>query len=386
MRFEFATAARIVFGGGAAKEVAPAARQMGSRALLVWGLPAKKAEWMAGELEAAGVACVRFAVEGEPTIEMVRQGAAAAREQACDMVVGFGGGSAVDAAKAIAAIVSNGGDPLDYLEVIGQGRPLALPSLPFIAVPTTAGTGAEVTRNAVLASPEEKVKASLRSPHMLARLAVVDPELTLDLPPAVTASTGLDALTQLIEPYVSIRANPMTDMLCAEGIRRAARSLCRAFRDGGDREARTDMALASLLGGLALANAGLGAVHGFAAPVGGMFDAPHGALCAALLAPVMETNIRALRARAPQSEALRRYDVVAQLLTGNPAARADEGVEWVKHTCAELKIPPLAAYGIGPDDTSTVVEKAARASSMKGNPIVLTADELIEILVMAGAR
>ena len=146
------------------------------------------------------------------------------------------------------------------------------------------------------------------------------------------------------------------------------------------------MALASLLGGLALANAGLGAVHGFAAPVGGMFDAPHGALCAALLAPVMETNIRALRARAPQSEALRRYDVVAQLLTGNPAARADEGVEWVKHTCAELKIPPLAAYGIGPDDTSTVVEKAARASSMKGNPIVLTADELIEILVMAGAR
>lgn len=386
MRFEFATAARIVFGEGAAKEVAPAARQMGLRALLVWGLPAEKAEWMAGELEAAGVACVRFAVQGEPTIELVRQGAAAARGQACDVVIGFGGGSAVDAAKAIAAIVPNGGDPLDYLEVIGQGRPLALPSIPFIAVPTTAGTGAEVTRNAVLASPEEKVKASLRSPHMLARLAVVDPELTLDLPPAVTASTGLDALTQLIEPYVSIRANPMTDMFCAEGIRRTARSLGRAYRDGGNREARTDMALASLLGGLALANAGLGAVHGFAAAVGGMFDAPHGAVCAALLAPVMETNIRALRARAPASEALRRYDVVAQLLTGNPAAGADEAVEWVKLTCAELKIPPLAVYGLGPGDIPIVAEKAARASSMKGNPIVLTADELTGLLITAGGR
>lgn len=385
MRFEFATAGRIVFGEGAVREVAPEARRMGSRAMLVWGLPAAKAEWMARELEAAGLACARFAVEGEPTIELVRRGAAQASEQACDVVIGFGGGSAVDAAKAIAALVANGGDPLDYLEVIGQGRPLQRPSIPFIAVPTTAGTGAEVTRNAVLASPEHKVKASLRSPYTLARLAVVDPELTLDLPPAITAATGMDALTQLIEPYVSIRANPLTDLFSLDGIRRAARSLRRAFHDGGDLEARTDMALASLLGGLALANAGLGAVHGFAAPVGGMFDAPHGAVCAALLAPVMEVNIRALRARAPESQALRRYEEVARLLTQDPAARPEDGVAWVRRTCSELGIPPLAAYGIRASDIAVLAEKAARASSMKANPIVLTAEELGEILVMAGA-
>ena len=169
--------------------------------------------------------------------------------------------------------------------MIGKGQALASPSLPFIAVPTTAGTGAEVTRNAVLASPEHRVKASLRSPFMLARLAVVDPELTYDLPPAVTASTGLDALTQLIEPYVSSRANPMTDSLCVEGMRRAARSLPRVFADGRDAEARLDMSLASLFGGLALANAGLGAVHGFAAAIGGAFDAPHGAVLRGAAAP-----------------------------------------------------------------------------------------------------
>jgi alcohol dehydrogenase class IV len=384
MRFEFATAGRIVFGEGAVREVFPAARQMGSRVMLVWGLPAAKAEWMAGELEAAGLACTSFSVEGEPTVELVRRGAAQAQQQACDVVIGFGGGSAVDAAKAIAALVANGGDPLDYLEVIGQGRPLERPSIPFIAVPTTAGTGAEVTRNAVLASPEHKVKASLRSPYMLARLAVVDPELTLELPPAVTAATGMDALTQLIEPYVSIRANPVTDLFCVDGIRRVARSLVRAFRDGGDREARADMALASLFGGLALANAGLGAVHGFAAPAGGMFDAPHGAVCAALLAPVMEVNIGALRARFPESPALRRYEEVARLLTQDPAARAEDGVAWVRRTCAELAIPPLAAYGIGGADLAVLAEKAARASSMKGNPIVLAPGELAEILVRAG--
>jgi alcohol dehydrogenase class IV len=385
MRFEFATAGRILFGEGAVREVAPEARRMGSRALLVWGLPAAKAQWMTQELEAAGLACTGLAVAGEPTLELVRCGAGRAREEACDVVIGFGGGSAVDAAKAIAALAANGGDPLDYLEVIGQGRPLERPSIPFIAVPTTAGTGAEVTRNAVLASPEHKVKASLRSPYMLARLAVVDPELTLELPPAVTAATGMDALTQLIEPYVSVRANPLTDLFCVEGIRRAARSLVRAFRDGGDREARADMALASLLGGLALANAGLGAVHGFAAPIGGRFDAPHGAVCAALLAPVMEVNIGALRARAPAGEALRRYEEIARLLIGRAEARAEDGVEWVRRMCAELAIPPLSAYGIGAAELDLVAEQAARASSMKGNPIQLTAGELREILVKAGA-
>jgi alcohol dehydrogenase class IV len=295
----------------------------------------------------------------------------------------MGGGSAIDAGKAIAALLANGGDVLDYLEVIGKAQPLSRPSVPFIAIPTTAGTGSEVTRNAVLASPDDGVKASLRSPFMLPRLAVVDPELTYALPPAITASTGLDALTQLIEPYVSVRANPMTDAVCLVGMRRAAEALPRAWRDGSDREARRDMALASLFGGMALANAGLGAVHGFAAPLGGMFPAPHGAVCAALLPHAMEINIRALRARAAEGESLARYTVVARMLTGNAEARAEDGAAWVSRLCRELEIPPLATYGVRPEDVAALVEKAAQASSMKGNPIALTPDELAEVLTRA---
>jgi alcohol dehydrogenase class IV len=374
--FEFATATRIVFGAGAVREVAPAAKSMGRRALLVAGVsPA-----LLGE---AALDCALLAVEGEPTLELVRRGIALARAEDCDLVIGLGGGSAIDAGKAVAALVANGGDPLDYLEVIGAGRSLHAPSAPFIAVPTTAGTGAEVTRNAVLVSPEHRFKASLRSPFMLPRLAVVDPELTFDLPPAITASTGLDALTQLIEPYVSVRANPMTDMFCVEGMVRAARALGRAFANGRDAQARADMSLASLLGGLSLANAGLGVVHGFAAPIGGMFDAPHGAVCAALLAHGMDVNIRALRARAPESEPLRRYRTVARLLTGNESVAAEDGVEWVSRTCRELGIPPLRAYGITEEHAPALVSSAAKASSMKGNPIALTTAELSEVFARA---
>jgi alcohol dehydrogenase class IV len=297
--------------------------------------------------------------------------------------VGFGGGSALDAAKAIAALLANGGDPLDYLEVIGRGKPLTQPSLPCIAIPTTAGTGAEVTRNAVLASVEHRVKVSLRSPHMLPRLALVDPELTYDLPPAVTASTGLDALTQLVEPFVSQRANPLTDALCREGMRRAARSLRRAYERGDDAAAREDMALASLFGGLALANAALGVVHGFAGPIGGMFPAPHGAVCARLLPYVMDANLRALRERSPTHEALNRYEEIAHILTGSAHATAADGVRWVQETGSALDIPPLAAYGMAADDVPVLVEKAAAASSTKGNPISLTPDEMREILARA---
>jgi len=383
MRFEFATAARIVFGAGTVREVAPAAKEMGRRALLVMGCPLECAATLIAGLKAAGLACPALAVDTEPTLDLVRQGVELAREQQCDLVIGLGGGSAIDAGKAIAALLANSGELLDYLEVIGKGRSLRSPSVPFIAVPTTSGTGSEVTRNAVLASPEHRVKASLRSPFLLPRLAVVDPELTLDLPPAVTASTGLDALTQLIEPYVSIRANPITDMFCLEGMCRAAGALLRACLDGHDRQARADMALASLLGGLALANAGLGAVHGFAAPVGGMFTAPHGAVCAALLPHAMEVNIRALRARAPQSDSLRRFQTVARILTGDADAAPEDGVNWVSRVCQALSIPPLRSYGVQERDVPVLVENAAQASSMKANPIPLTPDELREVLSRA---
>jgi alcohol dehydrogenase class IV len=277
-------------------------------------------------------------------------------------------------------MLANPGDPLDYLEVIGRGQPLGHASAPFIAIPTTAGTGSEVTRNAVLASPQHRVKASLRGASMLPRLAVVDSELALGLPRAVTASTGLDALTQVIEPYVGLRANAMTDLFCIEGIRRAAGALPRVWEDGGDRQARADMAWASLLGGLALANAGLGAVHGFAAPAGGMFPVPHGAACAALLPHAIAVNIAALRARAPASQALSRYDEVARLLTGRSQATAEDGVRWTAEICRRLEIPPLRAYGVSEADIPGLVEKAAQASSMKGNPIVLTTEELRRII------
>jgi alcohol dehydrogenase class IV len=383
MQFEFATAGRILFGEGKVREAPAAAAAMGHRALVVTGgSPDRAAPLLAG-LQAAGIACLPWAVAGEPTIEMVRSGNEYARAERCDLVIGMGGGSAIDAGKALAAMLANPGDPLDYLEVIGGGQPLVHASAPFIAIPTTSGTGSEVTRNAVLASPQHRVKASLRASSMLPRLAVVDPELTLGLPRGVTASTGLDALTQLIEPYVGVRANPMTDLFCMEGIRRAANALPRVWEDGGDRQARTDMAWASLLGGLALANAGLGAVHGFAAPIGGMFPAPHGAACAALLPHAIAVNVQALRTRAPASQALGRYAEVARLLTGRPQATAEDAVRWTAEICKRLEIPPLRAYGVTEADIPLLVEKAAQASSMKGNPIVLTPEELRQIIERA---
>jgi len=388
MRFEFATATRIVFGNGALRDMGPLAAGMTGtsappRVLVVTGRSTKRAQPVLDLLGAQGLSYSTLTVEGEPTVDLVQRGTQLAREQGCTLVIGFGGGSAIDAGKAIAAMLTNPGEVLDYLEVIGPGRPLTRPPVPYIAIPTTAGTGSEVTRNAVLASPAHKVKVSMRSPLMLPRLALVDPELTHDLPPAVTASTGMDALTQLIEPYVSVRANPMTDAVCREGIRRAARSLPRAYRDGRDAAAREDMSIASLFGGLALANAGLGAAHGFAGPIGGEFPAPHGAVCASLLPHVMSVNVRALRERSPTSPALMRYAEVAALLTDDANATAERGIDFVRQLCEEFAIPTLGTYGVTTADLSGLVEKGRAASSMKGNPIALTDAELYEILARA---
>jgi alcohol dehydrogenase class IV len=383
MRFEFATAGRIIFGAGTLREVGPLAAGMGSRTLVVTGRTPEHTAPLLDLLAAHGIETATFAVTDEPTTDVARAGAQRAREAGCDLIIGFGGGSALDTGKAIAALLTNTGDLFDYLEVIGRGQPLTRPPAPYIAIPTTAGTGAEVTRNAVLASPEHQVKVSLRSPLMLPRLALVDPELTYDLPPEITASTGLDAFTQVLEPYVSNKANPLTDALCLEGMRRAARSLRRAYQRGDDAEAREDMALTSLFGGLALANAKLGAVHGFAGPLGGMFPAPHGAVCARLLPYVMEVNVRALQARMSSGEALRRYDEIARTLTGKVGATAGDGVAWVQQLCEALQVPPLASYGVALEDLPSLIEKAAAASSMQGNPIKLTADEMQEILTRA---
>jgi alcohol dehydrogenase class IV len=378
MRFEFATATRVIFGEGTAATLPELARTFGTRSLVVTGASTDRAAALVSALAAE-----TFAVPGEPTVDLVRDGVRRVRDTACDVVISLGGGSAIDAGKAIASVATNGGEPLEFLEVVGKGRAIAVPPLPFIAVPTTAGTGSEVTRNAVLGSPEHGVKASLRSPLMLPRVALVDPELTYGLAPAVTASTGLDALTQLIEPYVSARANPLVDTICVEGIGRVAGALRRAYHHGADVDARRDMALASLFGGLALANAGLGVVHGFAAPLGGMWKAPHGSLCAVVLPHGMAANVAALRARAPRNPALERYATIARLLTGRNDARAEDGIDWVRGLCVEFNIPSLRIWGISEADLPGVVEKAARASSMQANPLPLTSQELLAVVAAA---
>lgn len=383
MRFEFATASRVLFGPGVVAEVAPLAATLGEHVLVVTGRSLDRAAFLLEQLRTQGVSVTPFCVAGEPTTDMVRSGTQVAREKRCDLVIGLGGGSVLDTGKAVAALLTNDRDLFDYLEVIGKGLPLTAPTAPYIAIPTTAGSGAEVTRNAVLASPPHRVKVSLRSHLMLPRLAVVDPELTYSLPPALTAATGLDALTQLIEPYVGSAPNPLTDALCREGIRRVAGALRRACADGRDPQARADMALASLLGGMALANAKLGAVHGLAGSLGGMLSAPHGAICARLLPLVAEANLQALQARAPDAPALARYTEVARLLTGNPAARAAQGVAWLAALCADLPVPPLSRFGLSKDAIPAVVGQSQQASSMKGNPIPLTDRELAAILQSA---
>lgn len=388
MQFEFATAARIVFGPGTSAQAGVIAAGCGRHALVVTGSDSERARWLLDALGGQGVATTTFAVVTEPGVETVRAGTELGRLRGCDHVIGIGGGAAIDAGKAIAAMLTNVGDLVDYLEIVGRGRPLDTRPVPFLAIPTTAGTGAEVTRNAVIAVPERRVKVSLRSPLMMARAVIVDPVLTYDLPPSVTATTGMDALTQLIEPFVCTRANPLTDAICREGMNRAGRSLRAAFRDGADAQAREDMAVAGLFGGMALANAGLGAVHGIAGPLGGMLTAPHGAICAALLPHVVRANVAALRERDPESLALDRYREVASLLGGAGAASAgastglsaDDLPAPLEALVADLGIPPLRTYGLAEKHLPELAENAARASSMKANPVLLTTAELMEIV------
>ena len=383
MLFEFATAGRILFGPGQIRGLPALAMELGGRAALITGSSAERIAPVFQALEEAGVRPAAFSIAEEPTTERIAAIAAQARGQACDFVVAFGGGSVIDAGKAVAALLTNTRDLMDYLEVIGKGEPLLNDPAPCIAIPTTAGTGAEVTRNAVLLSEEHRVKVSMRHPGMLPTVALVDPELTLSMPPEVTAATGLDALTQLIEAFVSIKANPMTDGICREGLRYIARSLHRAYSHGDDLDARTDMALGSLFGGLALANAGLGAVHGFAGPIGGMYRAPHGMVCASLLPAASQINIQALQERDPGHPSRAKYQEIIRIVTGSPDADFRDGIAWIEETCVQLRVPGLEAFGIREEHFPEIIAKAKNASSMKGNPIALTDHELEQILYIA---
>lgn len=383
MKFEFATANHILFGEGTLSQVGPLAAEHGDRVLLVTGSSAERARGLIDLLEAEGIEVQSFAVPAEPTVAMAKEGVVIAKSTRADMIIGFGGGSAIDAGKAIAALVTNGDDPLEFLEVIGRGHPLVHDPLPYIAIPTTAGTGSEVTRNAVLASREHKVKVSLRSARMIPGVALIDPELTYSVPPEVTAYTGMDALTQVIEPYLTRDRNAFTDTFARQGMLRGAGSLARAYRKGEDREARRQMAFTSFMGGLSLANAGLGAAHGFAGPFGGMFDAPHGAICAALLPHVMHVNLLRARQLEQDSDLLKRFDEVAGFLTGAPHAEAEEGVRWLGSLAETLSIPGLSSYGFTRADFDTLIEKASVSSSMKGNPVRLSREDMEMILERA---
>lgn len=380
MAFTFSTA-RILFGPGSGLEIAARAYRLGRRCLLVTGSRPEGCAWLADDLSAVMDDVFVIPVSGEPEAAAIAAFALSARARGCDVVVAVGGGSVLDAGKALAALVPNTGDVFDYLEVVGRGMPFEQSPLPLIAAPTTAGTGSEVTANAVLLSRAHGVKVSLRSPEMIPRLAVVDPELAVSLPPRQTAATGMDALTQLMEAFVSHAASPLTDPLCRDGMVRAARSLRRAVADGTDLAARSDMALASLFSGMALANSKLGAVHGFAAPLGAMLGAAHGEICAALLPHVMEANIAALRATDSAHPILGRYAETGLLLAGERDASA--GVRFVHALCRDLGVRNLRALGLEEGMVDDAVRKAAGASSMKGNPVVLDHGRLSAVLLLA---
>ena len=379
MGFEFRTASRIIFGNGSILKVPKLLAEFGNKILLATGKNPERVAAFLELLNKGKFETTIFNVVKEPTIEIVTQGVQLARETDCEIVVGIGGGSVIDAAKAIAALTPNPGHILDYLEVIGAGKSLQNKPLTCIAIPTSAGTGSEVTKNAVLLSPEHKVKVSLRSPLMFPDVAVIDPELTASMPPHVTASTGLDALSHLLETYVSNEQNFITDMAGRDGMRRISFSLLQAYKNGKNIAAREDMAKASFLGGVTLANAKLGAVHGFAGPIGGMFAAPHGVICGTLLPFVMVQNIKLLKEQGLKNS-IKRYTNVAQILTGKQEATAEEGAAWVHELNLQLNLPKIKNIGITAEDFPDIIKKAKQASSMKGNPVALTNKDLEDIL------
>ncbi|MFN8473266.1 MAG: iron-containing alcohol dehydrogenase [Anaerolineae bacterium] len=393
--FEFATAQRIIFGRGVFDQLAPIAAEHGRRVFLVAAQHALAdggpVDGFTAKARDLGLALTVQPVGGEPDVASVDAAAERARSAGADVVIGLGGGSALDTAKAVAGLLTNGGPVLDYMEVVGKGLPLKQPAAPFLAVPTTAGPGSEVTRNAVVTDKDRAFKASVRSPSLLARVALVDPLLTVGLPPGPTASTGMDALTQLIEAYVSRRANPLTDAIVMGALGRGARALPRAWSDGADLAAREDMCFASLCSGLALANAALGAVHGFASPLGGHFPVPHGVACARLLPPVMAANVAALRALPPDapagsstaSDTLWRYAQVGMAVAGPADDAIDAGIAWAAEEVARLRVPGLRQYGMTEADLPEMVRLAQGASSMKGNPVTLDEGALVETLRQA---
>ena len=376
----------ILFGRGTRRHIAEHSRAFGQRVFLVTGSRSLAASgeqsFLQEQLSSRGMTSVPFVVSGEPDVALVDEGARLCVAEGCELVIGIGGGSVLDAAKAVASLIPNGGSALDYLQDVpgksGKDRVVTKPSLPFVAVPTTAGSGSEVTKNAVLRIPEAALKRSMRSELMMAHVALVDPELSRDAPSHVSAPAALDALTHLLEGYVSRDAHPATDTLAFKGMKRSLAALHR-IAGGATFDAEVDdLAMSSLWGGVVLANAGLGAVHGLVAPLGGRFPIPHGCGCGALLAPTFRVNVTALRQRDPGGLALTRYRRVAEVLAG-PDATLDAAADALDALRVGLGAHPLAHYGVTHDSLAGIIA-GARGGSMKSNPIVLTDAELETIL------
>ena len=365
---------RILFGRGEAARAAGLIRAFGPRGVIVHGATASRAAWLIEALQGQGADVLGLTCGNEPSLPMLEAALATARPFKADWVAALGGGAALDLGKALAALLPAPGGPMDHLEVVGKGLPLAEPPLPFIALPTTAGTGAEATKNAVIGLPDHGRKVSLRDDRMLARLAIVDPALTDYSPRAVTLASGLDAITQVIEPFVSVKATPFTDAIAAPAIPRGLEALHRLMA-GEDQAARDDLAWVSLSGGIALANAGLGAVHGLAGVIGGLVPAPHGAICGALLGPILRLN----RAQAAGDTAVRLDAVFGHVAAtlGGGAARAPETLAaWAR----DAGLPTLGALGLPSDLHEQVAREAMSSSSMKGNPVDLSVAELMQAL------
>lgn len=373
--FGFALPGRVIFGRGAAREAAALIRAHGGRGVLVHGADPARAAWLVQDLHGLGADLLALPCPSEPTLPMLQAALERARGFDADWVVGLGGGAALDLAKALAGLIPVPGGVMDHLEVVGRGLPLARDPLPCIAVPTTAGTGAEATRNAVIGLPDHGRKVSIRDARMLPRLALVDPALTDGCPRAVTLASGLDALAQVIEPYVSVRATPFTDALSLPVIASGLAALVALMR-GEDAAARDALAWTSLCGGMALANGGLGAVHGLAGVIGGLIPAAHGAICGSLLGPVLAMN----RRLASDPERIEQVcGLIAGVLGGTAADAPQRLADWARAS----GLPDLAAQGLAPARHPAVAEAALLSSSMQGNPVAPPIEALVAVLARA---
>jgi alcohol dehydrogenase len=382
---------RIVFGAGKFRELPAIVAAHGRRALLVTGNKSLRASanWplLVDGLKRSLVEFESMAVEGEPSPALIDNAVGEFRAKGMDVVVGIGGGSALDAAKAIAGLLRPGNSVLDHLEGVGRDVPYRGPATPLIAVPTTAGTGSEATKNAVLSvTGESGYKKSFRDDALVAQVALVDPELLATCPPDIIAANGMDAFTQLLESYVSLNANPFTDALAWSGMQAVRDGFFAAYGGGnseGARMGRERMAYGSLLSGITLAQVGLGSVHGLASPLGAFFPVPHGVVCGTLVATATEVNIRALVARAPDSPALAKYAAVGRMLCRDESLTDAEShrclVEQLHAWTGKLGLRRLGNYGVKDSDVGRIVANA-RGSSMKTNPLVLSDAEIAEVV------